>query len=140
VLYPATSDVMKAKEDYIIRAVGDMSCYQLRQRIRGDLKDLVAYTYVTGLDGSPTLGERARVGWMRLMCRMHVEGKQTIRAGQYLHHGVGFVARSVFVAMLRPFGILLLIVVLLWLSLASLTEQLSLPPALEFLKKGISFW
>jgi hypothetical protein len=66
--------------------------------------------------------------------------KQTIRAGQYLHHGSGFVARSGFVAILRPFGILLLILVLLWLGLPSLIERLSLPPSLEFLKKGISFW
>lgn len=95
VLYPAKSEVMKAKGDFIIRAVGNMTCYQLCQRIRRDLKDLVAYTYATGVDGSPTLGERARVWWFRLVCRMQVDGKQSIRTMQYLYQGVGFLLAAV---------------------------------------------
>jgi hypothetical protein len=129
VLYPAKSEVMKAKEDFIIRAFGNMTCYQLRQRIRRDLKDLVAYTYATALDGSPTLGERARVWWIRLVCRMQVEGKQSIRTTHYLHQGVGFLARSGVIAMLKPLGILVLILILLSLGYSSLVE---------FLRKGIS--
>jgi hypothetical protein len=124
VLYPAKSEVMKANEAFIIRALGNMSCYQLRQRIRRDLKDLVAYTYATALDGSPTFSERLRIGWIRLVCPMQIEGKQGRRATQYLFQGVGFVARSSMVAILRPVGIIVLILVLGWFGFSSFVEFL----------------
>lgn len=128
VLYPAKSEVMKAKEDFIIRDIGNMTCYQLRQRIRRDLNDLVAYNYATGVDGSPTSAEHARVWWMRLVCRMQVDGRQSIRTTQYLYQGVGFLARSSLIAMLRPWGILVLILILLWLGWS---------PLIEVLRKGV---
>jgi hypothetical protein len=85
---------MKAQEEFIVRAFGNMTGHQLRQRVRRDLKDLVAYTYATGIDGSPTLAERTRVFWMRLVCRRQIEGKQSIRTTQYFFQGAGFVMRT----------------------------------------------
>ena len=129
VLYPAKSDLMKAKEDFIVRAFGYMTGYQLCRRIQRDLKDLVAYNYATGVDGSPTLGERIRVWWFRLVSRMQIDGKQSIRTTQYLYRGVGFLTRSGVIAMLRPWGILLLVLIILWLNWS---------PLVELLRKGIS--
>jgi hypothetical protein len=102
-----------------------MSCHQLRNNIRRDLKDLVAYTYVTALDGSPTLGERLRVAWIRLVCQMRIDGQQHRRALQFFHQGVGFVARSGVMAVLRPIGVLVAILALGWLGLTWAVELLT---------------
>jgi hypothetical protein len=77
--------VMRAREKFIIRRVGNLTCHQLRENIRCDLKDLVAYTYATALDGSPSIRERLRIGIIRFVCPMHIEGQQHRRAAQFLY-------------------------------------------------------
>jgi hypothetical protein len=59
---------------------------------------------------------------------MQVDGKQSIRTTEYLYQGVGFLTRSSVIAMLRPWGILVLILILLWLGWS---------PFVEFLRKGV---
>jgi hypothetical protein len=76
---------MRAREKFIIRRVGNLTCHQLRENIRCDLKDLVAYTYATALDGSPSIRERLRIGIIRFVCPMHIEGQQHRRAAQFLY-------------------------------------------------------
>jgi hypothetical protein len=122
VLYPAKSKVMRAREKFIIRRVGNLTCHQLRENIRCDLKDLVAYTYATALDGSPSIRERLRIGIIRFVCPMHIEGQQHRRAAQFLYQGVGFVARSGVIALLRPYGILAFIIVLAWFGFPSVAD------------------
>jgi hypothetical protein len=93
--------------------------------IRSDLKDLVAYTYATALDGSPTIREWLRVAWVWLVCPMQIKGEQNRRAMQLLYQGVGFVTRGGVVALLKPFGLLLLIVVLAWFGFSSIANLLT---------------
>lgn len=128
ILYLAKSEFMKAKEEYIVRALRNMTDYQLRRRIRRDLRDLVAYTYMTTLDGSPIFRERMRVSWIRLVCPMQIDGKQSRKGAQFAYKGVGFVARIGLIAALRPWGIFALILLLLWLGFS----------VSDLLKKGVS--
>jgi hypothetical protein len=63
-LKTAQSEVMKANERFVLLHIGPLSAYQLRSRLRRDLRDLVAYNYATTLDGEPTLRERIRIRWI----------------------------------------------------------------------------
>jgi hypothetical protein len=75
VLFPAKSEVMEAREEFIVRRVANLTCYELRKGIRADLKYLIAYTYATALDGSPTICEWLRVAWIRLVCPMQIRAR-----------------------------------------------------------------
>jgi hypothetical protein len=122
------SDAMKAKEQFIIRRVGNLTCHQLRSSIRRDLRDLVAYTHATALDGSPSIRKRARIGLIRLICPMQINGQQQRRVTHIFYQGVGFVARGGIAAMLRPYGLLALALVLGWLGI---------PPLVALIRKSL---
>jgi hypothetical protein len=53
---------------------------------------------------------------------MHIEGQQHRRAAQFLYQGVGFVARSGVIALLRPYGIVAFIIVLAWFGFPSVAD------------------
>jgi hypothetical protein len=125
VLLPAKSEVMEAKEEFIVRRVANLTCYELSKGIHANLNDLIAYTYATTLDGCPTICERLRVRWLRLVCPMQIKGEQNRRATQLLYQGVGFIARSGVIALLRPFGLLLLIIVLALFGFSSIANLLT---------------
>jgi hypothetical protein len=65
ILYPATSSLSKPSEEQIYLRMGRYSGQHLARRLCRDLGDLVAYSYVTSLDAEATLGESARVWWLR---------------------------------------------------------------------------
>jgi hypothetical protein len=65
VLYPATSAFSKPVEDHLYLRTGHYSGQHLAYRMCRDLKDLVAYAYVTSLDAEATAGENLRVWWLR---------------------------------------------------------------------------
>jgi len=110
-LQAARSEVMEAKERLVLRHIGPLSCYQLCRRLHRDLRDLVAYNYATTLDGDPTLRERIRVAWIRFISLIEVKGEQYIPMNRVLFGGVGFLARTSVLALLRPWGILAMILI-----------------------------
>ena len=83
---------------------------------------------MTAIDGAPTIQERLRISWLRLFGRTQVQGTQGRKAAQLAYNGVGFVAKIGLIALMRPWGILVLALLLLVLGY-------SLP---ELLRKGIS--
>ena len=102
---------MTANERFVLLHIGPLSAYQLRDRLRRDLKDLVAYNYATTLDGEPTIYERIRVRWIKLISMLEVRGEQYIPMNKVLFGGVGFLARTSVVALLRPWEILAMILI-----------------------------
>jgi hypothetical protein len=110
-LYAASSEVAKAKERFVLRYIGPLTCYQLRRRLRRDLKDLVAYNYATTLDGNPTLRERTRVAWIKFISRIEVKGVQYVPMQKMLYNGAGFLTRISMLVLLRPWGLLALILI-----------------------------
>ena len=110
-LQSAQSEVMKANEKFVLLHIGPLSAYQLRSRLRRDLRDLVAYNYATTLDGEPTRRECIRIRWLRLISIIEVKGEQYIPMNKALFSGVGFLARTSVIALLRPWGILAMILI-----------------------------
>ncbi len=84
---------------------------QLRSRLRRDLRDLVAYNYATALDGEPTLRERIRIRWIRLISTIEIKGEQYIPMNKTLFGGVGFLARTSVIALLKPWGFLAMVLI-----------------------------
>ena len=76
ILYPARSERATAQEEHLI--LGFWKPDDLADRLEGHLKALVAYQYVTSIDGQPTRGERIKVGWLRLVCLRSVNGQHTV--------------------------------------------------------------
>lgn len=109
-LQPARSEVMNANEKFVLLHIGRLSWFQLCGRLRRDLKDLVAYNYATTLDGEPTIVERVRVAWIKLVSLIEVRGEQSIPARRVLFGGIGFLARVSVMAMLKPLGALVVII------------------------------
>jgi hypothetical protein len=107
VLYPAISDLSRPIEEYIFLGLGFQTAYQLHTRLRSDIADLVAYGYVTSLDGDPTIREKLRVWWLRQMKPMQVDGIFTKPTGlRRLYWGLEFIlktiSRTVVNALLKP--------------------------------------
>lgn len=75
VLYPCQSDIAEVQESIVFLKIGDLTCHQLRRRLRRDLIDLVAYTYVTSCEAEATGRERRRIWWLRLMRTKTVAGE-----------------------------------------------------------------
>lgn len=101
---------MTANEKFVLLHIGRLSWFQLRRRLRGDLKDFVAYNYATTLDGEPTISERVRVAWIKLVSLIEVKGEQSIPVQRALFGGIAFLMRVSVIAMLKPLGALVLII------------------------------
>jgi hypothetical protein len=65
VLVPAKSSLGSATEDQIFLRIGTYSWYQLFRRLRGDIADLITYTFVSSLETTPSLRDRMRIAWLR---------------------------------------------------------------------------
>ena len=102
---------MKANEKFVLLHIGPLSAHQLRSRLRRDLKDLVAYNYATTIDGAPTFRERIRIRWIRLISIIEIKGEQYIPVYKVLFTGGGFLARTSVIALFKPWGILVMILV-----------------------------
>jgi hypothetical protein len=105
ILYPPQSKLAAATEDLIFLGIGRFSGMQLKDRLRRDMKALIAYTYVTSVDGSPTFGERIKVWWLQTAYPHGKEGE--FRLGKLRPGAVGMsvvktVASATFVALIRP--------------------------------------
>lgn len=75
IMFPIKSEVASVNEDSIILRIGYFDYWQLYNGVGRDIKDLIAYAYVTSIDLTPTLGQRIRIGWLRFANRQHVDGK-----------------------------------------------------------------
>lgn len=73
-LSPATSTLSKPVEDHIYLRIGRFSGQYLAQRLRRDLRDLVAYGCVTSMDAEAAASEQMRIWWLRRTRPMQING------------------------------------------------------------------
>ena len=126
VLFPAQSDLGRVKEDHIFLRIGQYSGIDLLDKLRTDLKDLVAYTYISSLELDPSIADRIRFWWLRTT-RPHSLEKQFVRPlnpNALVASASKFTITSLLVALMRPIGWLLAYVLLIYLGLSKLTEHL----------------
>ncbi|WP_398471340.1 hypothetical protein [Tardiphaga sp.] len=126
VLYPATSPLGSVAEDHIFLRVGTFSGQKLLSHLDSDLKDLISYTFVSSLETSPSLRDRLRFFWLRLTHPQQISGNfvRPVTPSKLLASGFRFTAASLLVAMLRPLGVLIFSLLLIYLGLNYLTPHI----------------
>lgn|GEM_PF-2357694 len=75
IMYPVKSDVANVEEDAIILRIGFIDYWGLHLGAQQDVRDLIAYAYVTSIDLKPTWGQRQRIRWLRFARRQIVNGE-----------------------------------------------------------------
>lgn len=126
VLFPATSALGRVKEDHLFLRVGNYGGIDLLEKLQSDLKDLVAYAFVTSLELDPTIADRLRFWWLR---RTHPHSIEQTFVRPLTPHAFAasvskFTVTNLVVALLRPLGVLFAYLVLVYLGFANLSEHL----------------
>lgn len=112
-LYGTTSDFASMNEKLIYLRIGHYSAHQLRQRLRGDIHDLVAYAYCSSVDIEPNFRERARVWFLRRFHPLDVDGNFSPAAGnKWVGSAVDFTLKTMLLVLLKPIGIAIAIALL----------------------------
>jgi hypothetical protein len=114
ILYPARSEGAIAQEEHLI--LGFWKSNKLADRLESHLKTLVAYQYVTSIDGQPTRGERIKVGWLRLVCLRSVNGQHTVAMKLASRCLAGMATHALFAAIFRILLFAVFILLLIWLG------------------------
>jgi hypothetical protein len=114
ILYPAKSETASVQEEHLI--LGFWKPENLADQIEAHLKTLVAYQYVTSIDGEPTRGERLKVWWLRMVCLRKVDGEHSVAAKVAFRWLAGMATRGLFVALFRVGLLFALVLLLLWLG------------------------
>lgn len=132
ILYPVKSDLGRPYEDHLFLQIGASSATKLIEGMPNDLRLMVAYAHVTSIDMSATWSERARIWLLRLLCHRGQDGK--FRKAPIWSAMLGFAgfgartfATASILSLLKPLGLVLLLIVLAWFgwdSLASLVREL----------------
>lgn len=115
-LYPCKSDSCRVREERIILRLGRFTAYQLQKNVHRDLRDLVSYTYVSALDGAPSVLQWVRVSWLRLSRITFVDDKQRILGLSWLARLSQFMARVGLIVLLRPLALAAIIFFLIWVG------------------------
>ena len=84
ILYPERSEGAGAKESCLV--LGPWKPERLAEQLEDHLRALVAYCYVTRIDGQPTVSERLKIGWLRLVCVRQVDGQQSVALDSFPEH------------------------------------------------------
>jgi hypothetical protein len=118
ILYPARSDRAAATEKYLV--LGFWKPEHLAEQIEGHLRVLVAYQYVTSIDGQPTLSERLKIRWLRLVCLREIDGQQSVATKVFCRWLAEMATRGLFAGIFGKIFLLVLIGLLTWLGYRSL--------------------
>lgn len=114
ILYPARSDRAQATEDLLV--LGPYWPKYLAGHVDFHLRALVAYCYVTSIDGQPTFAERMIVRWLRLVCIRQVDGTQSVGSRLFRRKLAEFATRGFFTALFRVLLVAVFIFLLIWLG------------------------
>ncbi len=123
ILYPARSDGAIAREKYLI--LGTWKPEELAEQVEAHLQTLVAYQYVTSIDGQPTLSERLKVYWLRLVCLREIDGQQSAAIKLFSHWLAELATRGLVVAIFRIALLIVFILLLIWLGYGGLAAFLA---------------
>lgn len=125
-IYPAQSDVSKVPEKQIFLYIGRLTAWQLSKRMKGDLKSLVAYGFVSSFDAEATWQQRLRIWWLRLTHPTVVDDRFLPPRGS-LGTAAAFTTKNVGLGLLvgiaRASGPILLATVLLYFGFADLAHR-----------------
>lgn len=124
VLYPSKSELASTHESLIYLRVGYYTAYQLRKRFRGDLKDWVAYAYVSSIDTTPTFGQWLRIWWLRKTHPLRTDDKYVEAPhAEILSTTAKFSATTLFIALMKPVAILIVFALLILFGYTDLAKQ-----------------
>lgn len=95
-MYPARSPVRQRSEQMIILKSGRLAALILRDRMKRDLRDLVAYEMVSAVDGTPTTEQRLRIEWLKAVKATVPEPLQDqLKHRRFLASAVGGLGKNV---------------------------------------------
>ena len=114
ILYPAKSDGAQAGE--ILLVLGSWQPQHLTEHLESHLRALVAYCYVTSIDGQPTFTERMMVRWLRLVCIREIDGKQSVANKLFFRWLAELATRGFFAAFFRLLLVAAFVWLLIWLG------------------------
>lgn len=77
-LYPASTDSLKQREDLIFYGVVPASSLNSPQVLEKHWRAFISYMECTNIDGTPSLVDRIRVGWLRFIKPLSI--KETIHS------------------------------------------------------------
>lgn len=128
-LYPPHSQIARVNEDHIYLRIERACAARLLGSLSNDLNDLIRYERVASLDGSPRLGERLRIAWLRYWSRMQVNGQtKAARSSEHLRQVTDFSTGKLFLAfataLLKPIGVLIVIYLLIRFGMPELADLL----------------
>jgi hypothetical protein len=128
-LFPPKSELGRVNEDHIYLRIIPASAARLLEKLPRDLRDLVRYQRVASLDGTPRLGERLRIAWLRYWSRMQVNGEtKAARSSEHLglvvEFSTGKLAFAMAMAILKPVGVLIVAYLLIRFGMPHLAQIL----------------
>ncbi|MGF0537294.1 hypothetical protein ACQQ2Q_04805 [Agrobacterium sp. ES01] len=125
-IYGAYSELGRMEEKIIFLRIGHYTGYQLKTLLERDIKDLVAYAYVSSADTDPTFRESTRVWFLRHFHPRQVDGDFVPPTGnKWVGSAADFTMRTLLLVLLKPIGIALAIAVLLFLGFESLANLIA---------------
>ncbi|CUW88539.1 MULTISPECIES: hypothetical protein [Rhizobium/Agrobacterium group] len=125
-LYGFHSELGQMEEKMIFLRIGHYTAYQLKKFIERDIKDFVAYSYVSSVDTEPTWREWARVWFLRHFHPRQVNGKfESPKGNKWVGTAANFTLRTMLLVLLKPIGIALAAALLLFLGFEMLASLIS---------------
>jgi len=129
ILYPVKSDLAHVHEDHLFLGIGSTSGINLLEGMRNDVRDLVAYAHVSSIDMDATWGEWIRIGALRIMRPRGQKGSFERAPIWGAMMGItNFATRTAasagILAVLKPIGLGIALLVLAWLGWEALAEVL----------------
>ncbi|AOH87157.1 hypothetical protein AWL63_23605 (plasmid) [Sphingomonas panacis] len=128
-LFPPKSELGRVTEDHIYLRIIPASAAKLLEKLPRDLRDLVRYQRVASLDGTPRIGERMRLAWLRYWSRMQVNGQiKAARSAEHvnwaLEFSTGQLVLAMIMAVLKPVGVLIVVYLLIRFGMPHLAQIL----------------
>lgn len=129
IVYPVKSDLARVHEDHLFLGLRAVSGVKLLEGMRDDVRDLVAYAHVSSIDMDATWGERLRIGALRIMRPRGQQGEFERAPVREAMMGVtNFATRAAasagMLAILKPIGLAVALLLLVWFGWEGLAEIL----------------
>lgn len=126
ILYPAVSTFGKVEESFIFRGIGRLSgANLLRNLVRRDFDDLVAYAYVSSVEAQATRREPWRILWLRMISAMQSGDKhEPPKIKGYMGGAGKSVIMAFITALMRPVALLVVAAIVLLFGWDTLIEVL----------------
>ncbi|WP_102324107.1 hypothetical protein [Komagataeibacter saccharivorans] len=116
-LYPCSSSLAKVAEDQLYIRIGRYSAVQLLERVKSDMRLMIAYGYVSSFDATPTWRQWLQIAWLRRFKPSQIEGKFVAGGSTLINSSLKSAFRlailSTFTAIMRPVGYIVIALLLI---------------------------